>query len=440
MNNLLKLLTRPTFLSFSSRLLVLLFQSITVILILFKLSDFEQGIYYALNSMFAINIFFDFGISIILIHFVSSYRANLKISNYDLDGSIESINLLNLFGRFIFKWYLLASLFLFILFLLYGFFLFKEQSYSHVNLNLLILLIAITFSLNFLLSPIFLFLEGLNNLKSVYIFKIIQSGFSYLLFHISLIFDLRLLSLFVFQFSSLILVLFFVFKYRNFIKKVFLNNLNISQSFNWKQKFLPLQLKIGLSSISGFLVFSTFVPIAFKLYGPIYAGQLGLCLTICSSAMNLASGFIAPTISKFGHLVSINKITTAYNLMKSVTIRIVFLSILYFFTLILAYFIMYEFDFTILDRLLPISDLVIFFISYLLIISSLPASSFLRSFKEEPLFFISISSGVITLFMNFFIMNFCPSFYVSINFLCINLIFIPLIFILTLNRIKQFKN
>ena len=46
--------------------------------------------------MFAINIFFDFGISIVLIHFVSSYRANLKISNYKLEGSSESINLLNL--------------------------------------------------------------------------------------------------------------------------------------------------------------------------------------------------------------------------------------------------------------------------------------------------------------------------------------------------------
>jgi O-antigen/teichoic acid export membrane protein len=100
--------------------------------------------------------------------------------------------------------------------------------------------------------------------------------------------------------------LFITIIFLKYTKRDFLNSIEKSfdhlEQINWMKDIFPMQWKMGISWISGWLLFSSFVPISFKLIGPVEAGQMGMTLSMIlglASVSSMVVNAIAPKMAKY---------------------------------------------------------------------------------------------------------------------------------------------
>jgi hypothetical protein len=60
-------------------------------------------------------------------------------------------------------------------------------------------------------------------------------------------------------------------------------SMDVQHQLHWRQDVFPLQWRIALSWISGYLIFNLFTPVVFSRQGPVEAGRLGMALTVFSA-------------------------------------------------------------------------------------------------------------------------------------------------------------
>ncbi len=76
----------------------------------------------------------------------------------------------------------------------------------------------------------------------------------------------------------------------------------------WMTEAWPFQWKIGLSSLSGFLIFRAFSPIVLVEKGPVAAGQFGLAIAIMNLLINVSSAWPASEKAKYATRVAAGRI------------------------------------------------------------------------------------------------------------------------------------
>ncbi len=85
---------------------------------------------------------------------------------------------------------------------------------------------------------------------------------------------------------------------------------------NWRKDFWPQQWRIFLSWLAGFLVFQSFVLIAFKLSGPVAAGQMGLTVQAFHAINQLASARLMLDQPRMGTYAAKGDIAAIRNLVR----------------------------------------------------------------------------------------------------------------------------
>jgi hypothetical protein len=70
----------------------------------------------------------------------------------------------------------------------------------------------------------------------------------------------------------------------------------------WMSEVWPFQWKIGLSSLSGFLIFRAFTPIVFLEKGPAVAGQFGLAISMMNLLISVSSAWPASQAARYAAL------------------------------------------------------------------------------------------------------------------------------------------
>ncbi|MEY2921650.1 MAG: hypothetical protein RL108_259, partial [Bacteroidota bacterium] len=105
-------------------------QSVGGLIVLLLVTNFlsltEQGYYYTFASILAIQIFFELGLSNIIIQYVAHENAKLDWdNNFNFTGSVIAISRLSSLLKFSIKWFVLLSLFIFIGLVFSGIFFFN---------------------------------------------------------------------------------------------------------------------------------------------------------------------------------------------------------------------------------------------------------------------------------------------------------------------------
>ncbi|MEW5703930.1 MAG: hypothetical protein AB1781_05015 [Pseudomonadota bacterium] len=77
-----------------------------------------------------------------------------------------------------------------------------------------------------------------------------------------------------------------------------------ASAIDWRREFWPQQWRIFASWTAGFLVFQSFTPIAFKLSGPVAAGQIGIMVQAFHAVNQLASARLTVDQPKMGALAA----------------------------------------------------------------------------------------------------------------------------------------
>lgn len=285
---------------------------ITILLISRFMTAEYQGYYFTFSSVIALQVFFELGLGTILVQFASHEMGKLTFKKGLLEGDlISKYRLLSLI-RLTLKWYSFVAFFILSVVLVAGFYFFNENLTSATNIVSVnwkypwVLLVILT-SISMYFVPIISIAEGCGLVTSANKMRIKQVIISSLIVWFCLITGNGLYATSAMAFSIIVVGGWWLYKnFMNIIMDSFVLK-NRNYRISWVKEVFPMQWKIALSWISGYFIFQFLTPLAFKCYGAVFAGQLGLSLTICTLMLNLSMAWINTKIPYWGRLISQNK-------------------------------------------------------------------------------------------------------------------------------------
>lgn len=404
----------------------------TIIFVVKFMTDIEQGYYYTFGSLIAIQLFFELGLSGILIQYVAHEKASVDLEHGKFLNNTSLSRISSLF-HFSIRWYLFFSILLFLALIFFGIFFFnKFSSGSDTIWEIPWIILALATSLNLLICPFTAFLQGLGKVEVVASYQFMAQILRFIIIFIGIPLGFNLYVLGISSLVNFLIIFFCVFK--NFFQTF--NNLwkfPVSEKVNYFTEIFPFQWKIALSWISGYFIFQLFTPAIFASDGPIAAGQMGVSLTVLNGIFALSFSWMTTKIPMFSEFIAkkeFSELDLKFNktLKQSAIINIFFL--LLFFSLIafLRYFdlsIMNEkLGFKFLD-LLPLFLLILTFV-----INHFVASwgIYLRCHKKEPFLICSIVGSILCALSTLIFGNLFGVIGIVTGYFFINLIMLPFLF------------
>lgn len=384
---------------------------IAIILITTKLSLEEQGVYYMFLSLSAIQWVFELGISTCMVQYISAARSKNEKERY--------FSFLTLF-------LFLAAVVLIISLSISG-----EWFFNSIPKDIWVypwFVYLLFVSLNLFFNILVLFQESSGSIASAYLTKMFSGiGYSAALI-LTLFFGAGLYSLAIAQFFMLLIVVYrerkqlIVFKYVYFNKSLII--LTAKEIFGF-------QYKLSIIWIVGYFYWNSFQVLFFKFVSPEWAGLFGATNGIFGAFTLMSTSLVSTQRSRWGRLNEDGRIEETYYIFKRETIKGILLYLIL--SLFVITFIMLFPTLPFVNRFLPIGFLALFagfrlFVTYQEIILN-----YLRTFKDEPLYKITLVNYLslpIAVFLGVYMNNLYMIFVLSI---ILQLIF-SLIYTLKMNE------
>lgn len=320
----------------------------------------QQGIFYLMSSLIASYVLFDFSLSTFLVQKASMIKS-------------KSINLFNIFKKFIFQVYLTSG-FLILLLIPFGLFYFNLKIKFENDLFWIVIVLILALS-----QPFIAYLNLLEAKKIKFTYKL-RIFINILTIILSIFFfynEMGFLALISFFLANILIVLPILIRLeKNFLKK---------KLFKFKKKiwleFFLKQKNTFIYSLSFFIFFYYPTLFSFLSFNEIVSGRIGISLVVCNIIFALSNSHVTSIIPRFTKLITFNKILQGRKIFfRSIKISLLIsLVLIFFFILILKIFN----NFIIFDRFLQLDLLIFLIIStfFLYLINNLII--FHRPFKEE---------------------------------------------------------
>lgn len=358
----------------------------------------EQGYYYTFAALLALQIFFELGLNLVIVQFVSHEAVHLH--RIDVIGALREratnrIGNLVLTIRRIFSWVAIGFV---ILVGLGGYLFFTRVGEAVAPDDWLIawLLLCAATGVNLYCSPQLAVAEGLGMVSQVARLRLQQSIMGYcacwfvLFLHPSLV-----------AASSIPLAAAAASSYwlaRRSGLKTLLNAItDVAQKVNWRSEILPMQWRIAVSWASGYLIFQTFTPLVFAEQGAVQAGQLGLSLAAFASVTNLSMSWINAKIPVFGNLIAESRLPELQKLFRRLfgqsTIACVVISIVG----VALIELLRHWRVPLAERFLPFWPLAMLATVSIVNHMIYAMAAFMRAHKEEPMLSNAIVCGLVIL-------------------------------------------
>lgn len=374
---------------------------VSILFIARYLTDVEQGFYYTFGSIVAIQVFFELGLNGIITQYVAHEVSHLQWKDsVNLIGEQKYLSRLSSLLHFSIRWYSYFAIVLYATLIIVGFIFFTK--YQSVTDNVVWkfpwILLAITTSINLLITPILAFFEGLGKVKEVAKIRLIQQCIGLIIVWGGLFCGAKLYVNGINWLMSIIIVLTLIWS-SNF-KSIFVNiwKTKITEQVNYKIEIFPYQWKIALSWISGYFIFQLFNPVLFATEGAIIAGQMGMTLAALNGIQSLSLSWMTTKIPLYSGLIAkkqYQQLDLVFNqtLKQSVFINGSALIIMFIVIYIIRhYHIIGGINWG--DRFLDYYPMIFMMIP--LFINQLVNSwaIYLRCHKKEPFLLISIIGGI----------------------------------------------
>lgn len=420
---------------------------LTSVVIALHFTSVIQGFYFTFNTLLSLQIFIELGLGSVIQLFVSHEWSKLEISSQGkLHGDENSISRLRSISQLSVKWFIVGSIITMISLIFIGVYFFSTSSklleksewiYPWISLALLT-------GISIVFTPFWSILEGCNQLKKLYKFRVLQSVIFTFVLIVSIISGARLWAApFASLFSMISSIFFLRTQYFSFFKDIILEN-SSGPVINWRKDILPMQWRVAISWISNYFSFYLFTPILFKYQGASVAGKFGMSWNIALAIGSFSSSWMISRTPQFSILVAkknyeqLDKLL--WRMFKIILVSGLLLSLLIWGSIyILSNSNMYFFK-RITSRLLDPIPFLFLLIGQLFFFISTPFSTYLRAHKKEPLMFFSLFLGFTISIMAIIFSKYMSVHEVTLGYLIISIIAFPiLIKIWASNRVK-FKN
>ena len=373
-------------------------------LTLFLISKFmtqeEQGFYYTFASVLGIQVFFELGLSSILVQFVAHEMANIQIVGNTFRGEQKHISRLASILHFSLKWYAIFALLL-VLTLIFGggyFFYRNTVAIEYIQWKAPWLIVAFFAGSNLLLSPIMAILQGMHKVKEMARLALIQQITVMSISWLSLVLGAKL---YVVAINAMVgfIVLVSLYLGGGYAKILYtLWKQPLVEKISYWQEIFPLQWKIALSWASGYFIFQAFNPIVFAFYGPVVAGQVGMTLTILNAILSLVVSWTSTKIPLWSSLIARREYKELDNSVESTLTKSSLVAVLVILGALAFIVGLQYFDFSLGNRFLSLPLCAVFFLSvpFNNIINTWATA--LRCFKREPFLFQAFFIGLCCVF------------------------------------------
>lgn len=371
--------------------------AVTVLLLPLWLSPVQQGYYFTFASIVSLQIFFELGLTQIVIQLVSHEVAHLKIANVDtLTGDEARLDRLSSLARLMRSWYRGSAA----LFLIVGgsvgagFFYYQGVEPIKVWLEVWIVLVLAT-AANILLCPYLAVIEGCGQVGQVSRLRLYQSVLGYSCLWSGLLLGFGLWVTIAVPAVAAACTCYWVTSKGRMLRRLASRNINLTHQFVWRRDVLPLQWRIALSWISGYLIFNLFTPIVFSYHGATEAGRLGLALMIFSAISAIGMSWINANAPNLTMHIARGERNELKVLFRAAFIRsTVLVALLSIFLVLLAAYLSH-YNFSSLVRLAPANVLIVLAVATIFNAMIFSMAAFMRAHREEPMVTQSVVVGIL---------------------------------------------
>ncbi len=271
---------------------------VTLVCVAHFLSPVEQGYYYTFASLAALQMVLDMGLSTVLVQVSAHEFGGLAWQRGGGVAGQSTQRFLALINKS-FLWYSLAA----VVFLLAypGGLLFlagkQDGIGNYWHGAWLVLVIATSASL--LVLPALSIVEGSGNVTEVYGVRLAQSCLGALAVWITLLSGGGLYAIAMMPAAAFVVAALWVLLFHPALLTQTLQGTR--SNFHWNAEVWPMQWRLGVSWICGYLLVQMHTPLLFRTQGPISAGQMGLTLTIVNMISLLSLAWVtsrSPTMAK----------------------------------------------------------------------------------------------------------------------------------------------
>ncbi len=279
---------------------------ITLVMILKLTQPDEQGVYYTLTSLANLQIFFELGLSFVILQSTSHY---FKALTWGAQGSVLGPQdhfaiLLSFAQKSLHIYAILAGIFVTVM-LPFGLFFFNlKTSLSLPGLQISWVLLILGMTLNLLWSPIVALLEGSGKVKEIYRLRLKQLMVANVLAWTVFLLTNSLFLIVVNTWMTAITTVWWLMSTHRQFLLILARTLFKPAAFSWRTEIWPMQWRIAISYVSGYVINQIFMPLLFYYQGAVVSGRMGICLTILNMLGLFAMTWVTVRSPKMGELAA----------------------------------------------------------------------------------------------------------------------------------------
>lgn len=386
---------RAVLYSLSSRILQVIVGLITLLMIAHYFTPEIQGFYYTFASLIALQSFVELGLYIVIVNVASHEWVHLDLDEQGcIIGKPASFSRLISLGRFILKWYSVASVIFMVGVSIAGYLFFSSSSQNGVHWQAPWIALVVITGFALLTMPFNSLLEGCGQISTVYKFRLFQSGYGSLALWLTIWTGGALWATVALAGVNVICNLYLqLVRYRHFFKAFFIRPLG--EVINWKTEIWPMQWRVGTSGIVNYFAFSLFVPVMFRYHGSIIAGQMGMTWQIMRAIQGLAIAWVVTKVPTYGRLIA----KKDYTCLDRYWFRCSFISVIVMVAGALAFWLLiYEMNLMQIpfaQRLLSPLPVGAFLFAFVFMQISQCLTAYLRAHKQEPILAMSVTISIV---------------------------------------------
>ncbi|WP_431288687.1 hypothetical protein [Roseateles chitinivorans] len=372
----------------------------TVLVIPFFLSPVEQGYYYTFAGILGLHIFFELGLSQVVIQLVGHDVAHLRILGARLEGDEARIDRLASLVQLLRRWYVIAAA----LFALIGGL--AGSAFFHFRGQLPVLewapvwiVLALSTAVNLAYMPALALMEGTGQIGHVARLRLLQSAIGYAGLWVVLFSGGRLWAAAVTPLVSAGMTAYWLRHQGGLYHWLRNKSFSAAHRIDWRKEVLPFQWRIAASWISGYFIFYAFTPLIFSHQGAAEAGRFGMAMTIFNSVSAVGMSWVNAKSPTFGMQISRGERRKLNALFLSVFKRSIAFTTLASMTVAVVAFSLANHGLHFMQRVAEpgiIASLAAVCIINCVIFS---VATYMRAHREEPMLPVSVASGLATAFI-----------------------------------------
>jgi len=400
---------------------------VTAFLIVAHFTARTQGFYYTFFGLLGLQVLGELGLGTVIVQFAAHEWSKLRLDDTGgIAGDSTSASRLRSLVRLGLRWCLWSGALTAVALGVGGVAFLHGQSGGEEWFWPWVLQCAIA-GASLALVPLSSIVEGTNQVARLYGFRLAVRVLSSLATWLAIV---RGAGLWIIPLAGTVSLLgttlFLALSYRAFLES--LCQRPAGPRIDWRREMLPMQWRIAVSWISGYLSFYFAVPVLFKFSSPEVAGRFGLSRSLVFAAGACATSWLWPRVPTLASLAAGRQREAVERLHFAIVARVITVMISLSAGLWLVVLTAAELGVPQAERVLEPMPFGILLLGHVIQVASTPFAAYMRAHRTEPLAAIAVVHSILSLVTTLVFAAHWQALGAALSYLAVNVLLAPVSF------------